>query len=148
MTLTGDLFIGFRVFELFYLALLGKHGWRLMTHPDSLCARVLKGKYFHNCCFMDATAPCSASATWIAIIAGRVSLEQGLIKRVGDGESISIWTDRWIPNTATLKPMGRIGNDPVNRVSELFDQKSGMWDVDLVRRNFLAPDADAILNIP
>ena len=140
--------MGFRDFGLFNLALLGKHGWRLMTNPDSLCSRVLKGKYFHNCSFMDATAPRSASATWKAIISGRDALEQGLIKRVGDGESISIWTDRWIPNTATLKPMGRIGNEPINRVSELFDQDNGTWDVDLVRRNFLAPDADAILNIP
>ena len=140
--------MGFRDFELFNLALLGKHGWRLMTHPDSLCARVLKGKYFHNCSFMDATAPRSASATWKAIIAGRVALEQGLIKRVGAGESISIWTHRWIPNTATLRPMGRIGNDPITRVSELFDQDSGMWDMDLIRTNFLAPDADVILDIP
>ena len=139
--------MGFRDFELFNLALLGKHGWRLMTHPDSLCSRVLKGKYFHNCGFMEATAPRLASATWKAIISGQVALEQGF-KRVGDGESISIWTDRWIPNTATLKPMGRIGDDPIHHVSQLIDHDNGTWDVDLVRRNFLSPDADAILNIP
>ena len=97
---------------------------------------------------MEATALRSASCTLKAIISGQVALEQGLIKRVGDGESISIWMDHWIPNTTTLKPMGRIGNDPIHHVSELFDHENGTWDVDLVRRNFLAPDADAILNIP
>jgi hypothetical protein len=35
--------MGFRDLRLFNLAMLGKQGWRLMEHPDSLCARVLKG---------------------------------------------------------------------------------------------------------
>lgn len=104
--------MGFREFENFKLALLGKHGWRLLTHPESLCSRVLKGKYFPTCEFMQAQAPKSASATWKAIIAGRSALEKGLIKRVGSGESISIWNDRWIPTTTTFKPMGHLGNAP------------------------------------
>ena len=31
---------GFRNFEAFNLAMLGKHGWRLLTNPESLCARI------------------------------------------------------------------------------------------------------------
>jgi len=38
--------MGFRDFSLFNQAMLGKQGWRLITRPDSLCAKVLKGKYF------------------------------------------------------------------------------------------------------
>lgn len=34
--------IGFRDFSLFNQAMLGKQGWRLLTRPDSLCAKVLK----------------------------------------------------------------------------------------------------------
>lgn len=41
--------IGFWDFQQFNLALLGKQGWQLLTHPDSLCSKVLKGKYFPNC---------------------------------------------------------------------------------------------------
>ena len=44
--------------------------------------------------------------------------------------------------------MGRQGNDPLDHVSELFDTDTCTWDVELVKRNFLAPDAEAILNIP
>jgi hypothetical protein len=44
--------MGFRDLRSFNLAILGKQGWRLITRPDSLCARVLKGRYFHDTDFM------------------------------------------------------------------------------------------------
>jgi hypothetical protein len=56
--------MGFRNLEMFNRALLGKHGWRLITHSESLCARVLKTKYFLDVDFMHATVPARASATW------------------------------------------------------------------------------------
>ena len=40
--------MGFRDLKMFNLAMLGKQGWRLMTRPDSLCDKVLKGRYFHD----------------------------------------------------------------------------------------------------
>ena len=61
--------MGFREFQKFNLALLGKHGWRLLTEPNSLCVRVLKGKYFPYSDFMQAHAPSSASAIWKTIAA-------------------------------------------------------------------------------
>jgi hypothetical protein len=82
--------MGFRDMPLFNLALLGKHGCRLMTKPYSLCAQVLKGRYFPDTDFLHASALKSASATWRAIIAGREALNVGLIKRVGDVISISV----------------------------------------------------------
>lgn len=92
--------MGFRDFEKFNLALLGKQGWRLITHPDSLCWSVLKGKYFPECDFMQAQAPAKSSATWKAIIAGRTMLQTRLLKRVGGGSIISIWDDEraWCPH--------------------------------------------------
>ena len=77
--------MGFRNLQLFNLALLGKHGWRLVTNPHSLCARVLKEKYFPNTDFWEASAHSHASATWRAILAGREALGVGMIKRIGDG---------------------------------------------------------------
>ena len=140
--------MGFRDLGNFNLALLGKQGCRLLTHSESLCSRVPKGKYFPGSEFMQAGAPKSYSATWKAIIAGRKALDMGLIKQVGSGTTISIWNNQWIPSTLTHKPMGHLGNDPLVFVSELIDQTSGQWDVQFLRRNFLAPDATAILNIP
>ena len=45
--------MGFRDVKHFNIAMLGKQGWRLMTAPNTLCARVLKGKYFRNDDFLN-----------------------------------------------------------------------------------------------
>jgi hypothetical protein len=119
--------MGFRDLELFNLAMLGKHGWRLMTNPDSLVARVLKGRYYPNTDFLHASVPNQASATWRAIVAGREVLQLGLIKRIGDGTSVSIWNDKWIPGSRTMQPSVQLTygednvSDNINFVSELID---------------------------
>jgi hypothetical protein len=89
----GKVGMGFRDLHAFNLALLGKQGWRLMTSPNSLCAQVLKGRYFLDRDFMEATSPWAASRTWRAILAGRRALEMGLVKRIGTGDTVSIWED-------------------------------------------------------
>lgn len=38
--------LGFRGIHIFNMAMLAKQGWRLIHNPDSLCAKVLKAKYF------------------------------------------------------------------------------------------------------
>lgn len=62
--------MGFRDLELFNQAMLGWQCWRLLTDPSSLCARVLKGRYFPNCDFWSASCPRSASYTWRSILHG------------------------------------------------------------------------------
>jgi hypothetical protein len=60
--------MGFRDFRMFNHAMLGKQCWRLVTDPNSLCARVLKGRYFPNTDFLSAVKPRSSSFTWRSIL--------------------------------------------------------------------------------
>jgi hypothetical protein len=78
--------------------MLAKKGWRLMTKPNSVCAKVLKGKYYPNNDFLSARRKKNSSHTWRAILHGREALTKGLIKRVGDDSSIRIFDDPWIPD--------------------------------------------------
>jgi hypothetical protein len=55
--------MSFREVENFNLAMLGKQGWRLMSNPDSLCAKVLKGKYFPQGDFMTVRKKKNSSFT-------------------------------------------------------------------------------------
>lgn len=139
--------MGFRDLRNFNKAMLGKQGWRLMVNPDSLCARVLKGRYYHDGDFLSSTRRKHASHTWQAILAGREVLLQGLIKRIGDGASTNIWRDRWLPNHFGGRPLTPGDGQPVTVVADLIST-SGQWKEDIIRQQFIPVDANAILCLP
>jgi hypothetical protein len=89
--------MGFRNHHDFNQALLAKQAWRLVTSPNSLCARVLRARYYKSGDFMEARCPKNASFTWRSIIFGCDLLKEGLIWRIEDGSDNNAMTDRWIP---------------------------------------------------
>lgn len=95
--------LGFRDLELFNKALLAKQGWRLIENPMSLLCRVLKGKYFKEGSFMEAKQKVNGSFVWNSLLWGRSLLKEGVRWKVGDGKSISVLKDNWIPRPSTLK---------------------------------------------
>jgi hypothetical protein len=111
--------MGFCDIKQFNIAMLGKQGWRLMTNPDSLCAQVLKGKYFPNGEFLTRKKKHS-SHTWRAILAGRRALELGLIKRIGNGADTNIWDDRRLPGGVSNKVLCKPEHVVARTVKELI----------------------------
>ncbi|GJM94882.1 hypothetical protein PR202_ga11565 [Eleusine coracana subsp. coracana] len=81
---------GFKDLPMFNKAMLGKQRWRLITRLESLCSRELKGRYFHDGEFMNATRKKHASQTWRAIWAGREVLEKGMLRRISNGSTTKI----------------------------------------------------------
>jgi len=138
--------MGFRDFALFNKAMLGKQGWRLIKRPNSLCAQVLKGKYYPNSDFLSATKKRRSSATWRAILHGRDVLSRGLIKRVGPGD-IDVWEDNWIPGVRSLKPVVRMPQATAVKVHDLFIPGTRNWDESVVRESFMMLDANEVLKI-
>ena len=135
----------FRDLETFNDAMLAKQTWWLLENPNSLCARVLKVRYFPNEGFLTAGCPASSSKTWKAIIQGREMLKRGLIRRIGNGDTTEVWHDQWIDGTILMKPMGALKPNSIQLVSDLIGPMSNQWDTQLVRSIFYAPDAAAIL---
>lgn len=68
--------LGFMDIQLFNQALLAKIAWRIITVPDCLLARILKGKYCHNRSFINATVPSVCSHGWRIILHGEIYLNQ------------------------------------------------------------------------
>lgn len=106
--------MGFRDLEAFNKALLARQAWRLLTTPESLCASVLKARYFQNSEFLDASCPKSASTTWKSIVHGRSLLKEGLMWRIGDGREVNVWTDNWIPREGLRRPLGALDNTNIH----------------------------------
>jgi hypothetical protein len=75
--------MGFRDMRKFNQALLARQAWRLVQFPQSLCARVLRAKYFPNGELVDTVFTGNASPTWRSIEYGLELLKQGIVWRVG-----------------------------------------------------------------
>jgi hypothetical protein len=85
--------LGFRDLHLFNISMLARQVWRLLTNPNSLCARVLKAKYFPHSGILECQAKGGILYSWRSILQGVDLLKKGLIWRVGDGRQINIWVD-------------------------------------------------------
>ena len=117
--------LGYKDLYTFNMAMLAKQGWRLLTNPDSLCARVLKAKYYPLCSVLEATSRDGISYAWHSILKGVELLRQGIIKRVGDGSTINVWNDRWLPRLWCRRPATPRGHSVITKASELIDPSTG-----------------------
>ena len=95
--------MGFQDLHSFNLAMLAKQVWRLLSAPDSLCARVLRARYYPNGRLLNARVKSGSSYTWQSVMVGLQCFKKGYIWRVGDGTQINIWDDHWIPGSHNLK---------------------------------------------
>ena len=95
--------MGFRDLHCFNKAMLAKQCWSLLSDPDSLCAQVLRAKYYPDGDLMNASLKKDSSYTWQSIMAGMKTFKLGAIWRPGNGASIDIWSDQWIPQAMTAR---------------------------------------------
>lgn len=143
----GEGGLGFRDLKVFNQALLERQAWRLIERPESLCARILKAKYYPNGNLLDTAFPLNQSCTWKAIAHGLELLKKGLIWRVGSGEKVRIWRDPWIPRGWSRRPIGKRRPCRLKWVSQLNDRDHGSWCEEVVREVFRPVDAELILSI-
>lgn len=140
--------MGFRDLYSFNLAMLSKQCWRLITNPESLCARVLKAKYFPNSSLLQATLKNDASFTWQSIMKGLETFKLGYNWRIGTGERINIWSEPWVPASPDRRVISPRGHTVLTLVSDLIDPSTGQWDEGLLQTVFNPVDVGRILQIP
>ena len=54
---------------------------------------------------MEAELGSNPSQIWRAILDGRGALAQGVIRRIGTGETTRVWEDNWLPRSGMMKWM-------------------------------------------
>ncbi|KAM0908155.1 hypothetical protein ACQ4PT_015643 [Festuca glaucescens] len=138
--------MGFKDMRLFNQALLAKQAWRLLQNPDTLCAQILKAKYFPQGLLTDTAFPGNASPTWRALEYGLELLKLGAIWRIGNGASVRVWRQPWIPRESYLLPITRQGRCRLRWVSD-FLNPDGTWNMQLLMRWFLPIDIREIVKI-
>lgn len=141
--------LGFHDIEKFNQSLLAKQAWRIFSKPESLIARILKARYFPRTDFLDGTVGCRPSYAWRSILHGRELLKQGLVKEIGNGEDSKVWLDNWVVDTIPRPPNYHQDAlvDLTMTVSDLIDQDTGRWKVNLVRQLIAEEDVDRVLKV-
>jgi hypothetical protein len=71
--------LGFRDLYGFNMAMLARQAWRMLTSPDSLCAQVLKAKYFPNSTILQAKPSTGMSYTFRSILLGVELMKKGIV---------------------------------------------------------------------
>lgn len=140
--------LGFKDLVKFNYAMLARQVWRLLNDHSSLFYQVFKAKYFPTGSIFDAKASLGSYA-WQTILKSRKVIATGMPWIVGNGESILIYDDNWIPGTASarvLSPHVAILENSV--VASLIDFDSGGWNNLVIDQHFLPFEAQRIKAIP
>ena len=132
--------IGFRMIHEFYLALLAKQLWRLVQYPDSLVARVLRGRYYWMCSSLRTISVSSPSYMWSSISAARKLLLLGIRQKIHSWYKVKVWEDPGIPTIPARPalPLAPVFH-PNMRVSDLINKESKEREVGL-QEDYVAPD--------
>lgn len=135
--------------------MLAKQVWRLIHDKNSLFYRVFKSKYFPNGTIYYPNGTIfyakhsSRSFAWKSILKSRKVISMGAKWRIGDGLSISVFKDNWIPNALGGRVIGTVqGVDENMKVANLIGVRLGCWKNHLIDSCFLPFDATRIKAIP
>lgn len=131
------------------MALLGKQVWRVLHHTDSLQYKVFKSKYFTNCSILDDEVKTNGSYAWQSILKAKQVVRLGARWRIGNGESVIVRKDKWLPTqhvSCIITPQINFPNN--TRVSALIDEENSCWLEDRIRSEFLPYEAKVILSLP
>ena len=141
--------MGFRNLQAFNLAMLAKQGWRILTNPNSLMAQVYKAKYFPHDEVLNSKKGSNPSYAWRSIHNNLEVIRKGTSWRVGNGQRIHIWDDKWLPTPTTHKVISlQTDFKDFPMVYSLIDNDTKWWKVDVVRIIFLPVEANTILKTP
>ena len=141
--------MGFRDLRLFSHAMLAKQGWRLMHDQNYLFFKCFKARYFPRCHFLDATVSPNSSYIWRSIMSAMPILRSRSCWRVGNGESIKVLMDKWIPNYPSNRVLHLVQEGEEDwRVSNFIDSKLHGWRRDIIMETFNREDAEVICKIP
>lgn len=137
--------LGFRRLEQFNQALLAKQVWNMMVHPTSLVARVFKARYFRHTTLSEAGLGSNPSLVWRSLLWARTLTKRGLLMRVGDGASINLFLDPWIPGLRSGYLTNR--GQPISTVAQLI-KPNRTWDTQLLNQVAMSFERDEVAKIP
>lgn len=111
---------------------------------------IYKARYFPSYSFLESHLGPNPSYAWRGIWEANPWLKEGSLWHLGNGESVNIWTDRWIPSQkAASFPQKLLGSVTLEaNVSQLIDSRTMCWDIQALNSIFSPLVVAAVLKIP
>ncbi|KAK9992106.1 hypothetical protein SO802_027091 [Lithocarpus litseifolius] len=99
--------------------------------------------------FVHASMGNHPSYAWRSIMAAQQLVKQGIRWNVGNGESVRVWGDKWLPSSSTFKLVSpRLFMHADLRVNELISHEPVGWKMQVIDALFLPHEANTIKIIP
>lgn len=116
--------------------MVARQGWRLLTQPGTLCARVMQAKYYPDGRLLKTKVKDGISYIWRSILKGLELLKEGLIWRIEDGSSVNIREDLWISREVKPEVITQRNGSILTKLADLLNPGTGNWDTQLIRGIF------------
>jgi hypothetical protein len=140
--------LGFRDLHTFNLAMIAKQGWKIMTNPHSLVAKIYKARYFPNSSFFESKIGHNPSYAWRGIWKARQILMCGCRWSIGSGTTIKVMGDPWLRGSDAWTPSPQIQGVYNLNVSDLLIPNTKSWDKVKVESLFPLHVANNIVETP
>ena len=128
------------------LALIARWGWQLLTGKSSLCCNLLRCKYLRENNFLEVTKKQNDSWIWKSILSAQELVKKNCFRLVGDGKSINIWRDRWLPRNVNVSPTPY--GTPRRGFMKVSDfVLNGKWNIPKLLEVFRSADVHDIISI-
>ncbi len=127
--------LGFRESKVFNQALLAKLTWWVASGREILCIKALRSKYKVDVDWLGRDPCKNTSPLSKAIEKLHEVVLKGACFIVGDGASIDMWKDPWVPWLEGFTPTPRDPNIPKTpmKVSNLIDPVNRKWKFDVLK---------------
>lgn len=115
---------------------------------DSLPSNIFKLKYFPHSFPLDAKLGTKTFYIWRSIYQALHLLKEGLLWKIGNGEKVQIWRDKWLPKNSYGNVQCPISILPTSAmVSDLINTQTSWWDFELIQTIFTESSTKQILNL-
>lgn len=128
--------LGFKNLHIFNLALLAKQGWKILHNTDYLLHQIFKAKYFPKTNFFEANLGLNPSYAWCGIWEANKWLRKRCRWQIGDGSSIRLWLDPWVPGHNSLETFYQGSEVGIQDIKIKSLIHNGQWNIGLIRSLF------------
>ncbi|GKV13708.1 hypothetical protein SLEP1_g24695 [Rubroshorea leprosula] len=98
--------------------------------------------------YLGARLGTNPSMVWRGVMVGLGVLKKGSCWKIGNGDSVCLWRDPWVPDSGVLSSIIEDRNIKYARVSSLMDHTKFQWDLTKLQQLFPSDTMEKISNIP